>query len=121
MPQMPDAAVIVSGQVMNVIPIIGRDGEDTGKNLGFTTHVIAPDETGVVGLSVVKVKRDRKTNVVPIDEPGLMQNVAWVVKSAPYSVEGNSGMSTAFVREVNANDVDKILSYSGLAAASAKS
>jgi hypothetical protein len=115
MPQMPDAAVIVSGQVMNVIPIIGRDGDDKGKNLGFTAHVIAPDETGVVGLSVVKIKRDKDTNLTAIDAPALMENVAWVVKSAPYSVDGNSGMSTQFVRLLSSNDLDKLISYSGLA------
>jgi hypothetical protein len=115
MPQMPDAPVIVSGAVFNVAPIIGRDGDDQGKNLGFTVTLLVQDESGNPGASVVKVKRDKATNLVPIDEPGVMENVAWVVKSSPWAVGGNSGMATQFVRRLSVNDLDKLISYSGLA------
>ena len=114
MPQMPDAPVIVSGAVFNVAQIIGRD-EDAGKNLGFTVTLLVQDESGNPGASIVKVKRDKTTNLVAIDEPSLMENVAWVVKSSPWAVGGNSGMATQFVRRLSVNDLDKLISYSGLA------
>lgn len=116
MPQMPDASVIVAGQVLNVQRVTNRNKND--RDEGFKVSILNADESGAVGLAIVKVRRafenGEAVGPTPISEPAMMSNVAYVVRNAPYEVEGNSGMTTAFVRLLSPNDLDKLISYANL-------
>ena len=100
MPQLKDAPVLVSGTVIDTNPFANRDsGEFDHRKV--TVMVAGDTEPGFV---VVKIVGDDGIRI----NPNTMDTVAWIVRSAPYSVDGNSGMSTRFLREVTPADLDKI-------------
>lgn len=102
MPNLKDAPVLLVGTVIDTIPLKKRGTEEFD---GRKVTVMVSDGTEP-GFAVVKlgVEDAHRHN------PNTMENVAWFVRSAPYAVEGNSGMSTRFIREVVPTDLDRIAS-----------
>lgn len=97
--QVKDAPVIVSGLVIdNEV----RSERDTGKVKDRKVLVLAQLDGGTGQYNVV----------VPYDEmryfdpTPMVDHVTIWVRSGAYAVDGNSGMSTKFIREVTAADLD---------------
>lgn len=106
MPQVKDAPVILAGQVIsNTIKTDRASGEFKGRKV--TVMVPGVDEPG---FAIVNFSAEEAAVYNPAD----YDRVAWYVRSAPYSVEGNNGMSTRFIRAVSEDDLDKL--HSGLPA-----
>jgi hypothetical protein len=105
MPQVKDSAAVLVGSVAIVEPL---SNYETGAPEGAKVTVV-----GEGGMSVVKFKQDAFMGFLPI----VGSRVAWFVRSAPYSVDSNTGMSVAFVRVANAGDLDLIATIVNAASA----
>lgn len=104
MPQLKDAPVIVSGQVIDNATLTDRQ---SGDYVGRKVTLMVVDPHGDPGFAVVKFSDEEGR----VHNPNHFDQVNWVVRSAPYDIkDGPSGMSTRFIREVNAGDVDRLLS-----------
>jgi len=99
--QMKDAAVILSGLVIaNDQRTVYETGEVTGRKVTVLATV-----DGESGIYNVNVSKDDMRMFNPT--PGV-DNVTIYVRSAAYQVEGNSGMSTRYLREVTDDDLEQI-------------
>jgi len=97
MPNVKDSPVVLIGQVIAVDDVVDFESKNV---LGVKVTILSGD-----GLAIVKQKNEQRFGdslAVPGDE------VAWYVRQSPYSVDGNSGMSVAFVRTVTLGDIDRI-------------
>lgn len=103
MPNLKDSPVLVLGQILDLSPIMNRD---TQKREGTKVMIMAGDGFAVVKLTI----EDQATHNVVAE---LGRRVAWFIRNTPYSVEGNSGMSTRFVRLPNEDDLDMFVSTAG--------
>lgn len=104
MPTVAEAAVVVAGQIADI-----QDSKD------FNTQ--APDGVKVLlstgdGFASVKIKTDRLAEV----QPAIGKSVAWVLRyGANGGADRKAAAYSAFVREVNENDIDRIVSSSRVA------
>ncbi len=96
MANVKDAEVLIVGTALSVEEVTARDtGEYRGRKITLLT-----DEGGI---AIVKITpQDR------VDIPQRGQLVAWMIRNTPWEVEGNSGMSTRFVRAFSKVDEDAI-------------
>lgn len=96
MANVKDAEVLIVGTALSVEEVTNRQtGEYQGRKVTLLT-----DEGGV---SIVKVTPNDR-----VDIPQRGQLVAWMIRNAPYDIEGNTGMSTRFVRAFSKVDEDAI-------------
>lgn len=99
--QFKDAAVILSGLVIsNEVKADRETGAVTGRKIAVLATV-----DGEAGLYNVNVSKDDMRVFDPT--AGAEQVTIWV-RSAAYSVDGNSGMSTKFIREVADDDLETL-------------
>ena len=96
MPQVKDAAVILSGSIIALEFI--KDFETKAQS-GAKVTVLYSD-----GLAIVKLTNDRLAEVSPV--PG--QQIAWFVRQSPWDIDGKSGMSVQYVRPVDFGDLDAL-------------
>ena len=102
MPNLKDAPVLLAGTVIDSAVLTKRGtGEFDGRKI---TVMVAGDTEP--GFAVVKFNAEESQAFGP--EPLSMSDVTWWVRSAPYAVEANTGMSTRFIREVTVADLEKI-------------
>ena len=111
MANVRDAAVICSGMVVDIAKVFDR--ENTALLLSYKVTVMAGG-----GFSIVKVTVEDVEKILAQRVPVLFVKVAWFIRNAQYSVEGNSGMSTRIVSVVTEDDIDELHSLvSGLVSA----
>lgn len=110
MPNMRDANVILGGQVIDVQDDVNLE---TGEFRGVKVTVLVA-EGGEVGIAIVKIRTDRQTKQIPVQRPQVGQRFTGIVRNAPWDVNGNSGMTTIFVRSVSADDIDRLVADAGL-------
>jgi hypothetical protein len=102
MPLVKDAPLILSGQI---IALDLTSDYETKAPTGAKVTILAGD-----GMTVVKLKLD----ALQAQKPIAGDAVVWYVRPVPYAMEGNSGMSVGFVRNVDMGDLDAL--HSKLAA-----
>lgn len=100
MVNVTDAELIIAGTVIGSKDLTNRE---TGEYQGRKVTIITGD-----GIGVVKVDPTARVQVV---QGGF---VLWVIRNAAYAIDGNSGMSSRFLRECSE------LELSGLQAALAE-
>lgn len=101
MPNLKDAPVLLSGTVIDTSIVHKRNEPGVFEARKVTIMVADGSEPG---FAVVKIAGEDGLRL----NPNIMEPVVWIVRSAPYSVDNNNGMSTRFIREVNPNDLDRI-------------
>lgn len=101
MPNMKDAPVLLSGRVITTAIVPHRE---TKAYDGRKVTVMVEGDAEP-GFAVVKLSADEGSVYNP--QPGEL--ITWYVRSAPYAVGDNTGMSTRFIREVIKNDLDQLL------------
>lgn len=111
MPALKEAAVIVTGQIMDIEPQYDyADGKRT-QNVKGQKVILA---TGTDGFAAVTVKNEDFSAL----KVGLFDRVAWVIRYGAWSRNDNAQNSCTFVRTVSPDDLDRLVSSSGLASTS---
>lgn len=82
-----DAELLIAGTVIAVTPVTRRE---TGELLSHSLLVMTSN-----GIGKIKVVPEDKVTL-----PRQGEFVLWVIRNSAYEIEGNSGMSSRFVREV---------------------
>lgn len=100
MPNLKEAAVAVSGQILDIEKLIDFD---TKKSDGSLRVVVATGD----GFASVKIRKE--------DAPGLGQlehfrPVNWMVRYGAWSRNDNAQTTCTFQRELNEGDLDKFAS-----------
>lgn len=101
MPNLPDAPVILTGTVFSLD--LTKDFE-TKAHSGAKVSIIADG-----GVAVVKLSTSELAALAPI----LGDRVCWYVRYIPYAVDTNTGVTTKFVKLVDAGDLDLVGSTLG--------
>lgn len=114
MPALKEAAVFVTGQVMDIEPQYDyADGKRT-TNVKGQKVIIATGNAD--GFAAVTVRNEDFAGL----SLALFDRVAWVIRYGAWSRNDNAQNSTTFVRTLTADDFDRLYSASGLAASTSK-
>jgi len=108
MPNLKDAAVAVAGQIMDVERLVNFE---TKKYDGQRVVIATGD-----GFAQVKLSIDEAEEVQPI----VMSNVAWLVRFGAYANkqrQSDAQTTCRFISVLTPDHLDRLLSFSGLAAA----
>lgn len=114
--ELPDAPVIITGTLLvaEPIPVIDQTtNKRTGEVSGAKATIMVAAE-GEVGFAKVKLSDD---DLKHLDLRPNMP-VSWLIVNRPWAMGDRSGMASAYLREVNGGDLDRLGSQ--LAAANKK-
>jgi hypothetical protein len=93
--QISEAPVILSGTVFQLVPVVNFETKAAD---GCKVRILSGD-----GGVEVKLKQDQMHQL-----PAVGETIAWMVRYAPYSIDGNAGNTIRYVRAVDFGDLDAL-------------
>jgi hypothetical protein len=107
---MPEAAVILTGQIADIAPQFSYDNATNSFTTDLKGYKILVAAPGARGFARVSITLEHFT----IIQPQLGASVCWLIRYGAWARNDTAQTSVNFVAVVGPDEVDRVISFSGV-------